>query len=58
MHFILCMSLIFIIVSPLLKQVEDDGIKPEVEKVGELAQFASNYPYYKYLLPIIEYVQI
>ncbi|KAI1401390.1 Translin [Hypoxylon fuscum] len=34
--------------SPLLKQVEDDGIKPEVEKVGELAQFASNYPYYKY----------
>ncbi|KAI0851337.1 Translin [Daldinia vernicosa] len=33
---------------PLLKQVEEDGIKPEIESVGELAQFASNYPYYKY----------
>ncbi|KAF3058320.1 Translin-1 [Daldinia childiae] len=33
---------------PLLKQVEEDGIKPEIENVGELAQFASNYPYYKY----------
>ncbi|KAI0009869.1 putative sequence-specific DNA binding protein [Xylariaceae sp. FL0662B] len=33
---------------PLLKQVEDDGIKPEIESVGELAQFTSNYPYYKY----------
>ncbi|KAI1081260.1 Translin [Whalleya microplaca] len=33
---------------PLLKQVEDEGIKPEIESVGELAQFTSNYPYYKY----------
>ncbi|KAI5860153.1 Translin [Durotheca rogersii] len=33
---------------PLLKQVEDDGIKPEIDTVGELAQFASQYPYYKY----------
>ncbi|KAI1649065.1 Translin [Daldinia loculata] len=33
---------------PLLKQVEEDGIKPEIESVGELAQFASTYPYYKY----------
>ncbi|KAI1808038.1 Translin [Daldinia bambusicola] len=33
---------------PLLKQVENDGIKPEIETVGELAQFASKYPYYKY----------
>ncbi|KAL7622915.1 Translin-1 [Parahypoxylon ruwenzoriense] len=33
---------------PLLKQVEDDGINPEIDTVGELAQFASNYPYYKY----------
>ncbi|KAI0143939.1 Translin [Hypoxylon sp. NC0597] len=33
---------------PLLKHVEDDGIKPEIESIGELAQFASNYPYYKY----------
>ncbi|KAI2638868.1 putative sequence-specific DNA binding protein [Hypomontagnella submonticulosa] len=34
--------------SPLLKQIEDDGIKPEIEHVGKLAQFASQYPYYKY----------
>ncbi|KAI1467948.1 Translin [Daldinia caldariorum] len=33
---------------PLLKQVENDGIKPEIDSVGELAQFASKYPYYKY----------
>ncbi|OTB09049.1 hypothetical protein M426DRAFT_316342 [Hypoxylon sp. CI-4A] len=33
---------------PLLKQVEDEGIKPEIESVGELAKFTSNYPYYKY----------
>ncbi|KAI0164247.1 Translin [Hypoxylon sp. FL1284] len=33
---------------PLLKQVEEEGINPEIEKVGELAQFASNFPYYKY----------
>ncbi|KAI2779764.1 Translin [Daldinia loculata] len=33
---------------PLLKHVEEDGIKPEIESVGELAQFASTYPYYKY----------
>ncbi|KAI0430686.1 putative sequence-specific DNA binding protein [Xylaria sp. FL1042] len=32
----------------LLKQVEETGIQPEVESVAELAQFASNYPYYKY----------
>ncbi len=38
-----------IIVQPLLKQVEEEGIKPEIEKVGELAQFTSNFPYYKYL---------
>lgn len=34
--------------APLLKQVEETGIQPEIESVGELAQFASNYPYYKY----------
>ncbi|KAI1107053.1 Translin [Jackrogersella minutella] len=34
--------------APLLKQVEDDGIKPEIDVVGELAQFTSNFPYYKY----------
>ncbi|KAH9892412.1 Translin [Xylariomycetidae sp. FL2044] len=34
--------------SPLLKQVEETGIKPEAEAVAELARFASNYPYYKY----------
>ncbi|KAI1332635.1 putative sequence-specific DNA binding protein [Xylariaceae sp. FL0255] len=34
--------------SPLLKEVEETGIKPEIETVGELAQFASKYPYYKY----------
>ncbi|KAK7753942.1 Glycosylphosphatidylinositol (GPI) anchor assembly protein [Diatrype stigma] len=34
--------------SPLLKQVEDDGIKHEIESVGQLSKFASNYPYYKY----------
>ncbi|RYP64498.1 hypothetical protein DL769_006636 [Monosporascus sp. CRB-8-3] len=33
---------------PLLKQVEDDGIKHEIESVGALSKFASNYPYYKY----------
>ncbi|KAK6950955.1 hypothetical protein Daesc_007483 [Daldinia eschscholtzii] len=33
---------------PLLKQVENDGIKPEIDSVGELARFASNYPYYKW----------
>ncbi|KAI1502857.1 putative sequence-specific DNA binding protein [Biscogniauxia marginata] len=33
---------------PLLKQVEETGIKPEIAGVGELAQFTSNYPYYKY----------
>ncbi|RYP19483.1 hypothetical protein DL765_003323 [Monosporascus sp. GIB2] len=33
---------------PLLKQVEDDGIKHEVESVGALSKFASNYPYYKW----------
>ncbi|KAI2473196.1 Translin [Annulohypoxylon bovei var. microspora] len=33
---------------PLLKQVEDDGIKPEIKSIGELAQFTSDYPYYKY----------
>ncbi|KAI1348928.1 putative sequence-specific DNA binding protein, partial [Xylaria sp. FL0043] len=32
----------------LLKQVEETGIQPEIEGVAELAQFASNYPYYKY----------
>lgn len=34
--------------APLLKQIEETGIQPEIECVGELAQFASNYPYYKY----------
>ncbi|KAI0024240.1 putative sequence-specific DNA binding protein [Xylariomycetidae sp. FL0641] len=35
--------------APLLKQVEKTGIKPEIETVGgELAEFTSNYPYYKY----------
>ncbi|KAI1389848.1 Translin [Hypoxylon trugodes] len=34
--------------TPLLKHVDDDGIKPEIESVSELAQFTSNYPYYKY----------
>ncbi|CAJ2502710.1 Uu.00g101040.m01.CDS01 [Anthostomella pinea] len=34
--------------APLLKQVEETGIKPEIESVGELSEFASNYPYYKY----------
>ncbi|KAI1826535.1 putative sequence-specific DNA binding protein [Xylaria intraflava] len=34
--------------APLLKQVEETGIQPEIEGVGELAQFASKYPYYKY----------
>ncbi|RYP46664.1 hypothetical protein DL768_007177 [Monosporascus sp. mg162] len=33
---------------PLLKQVEDDGIKHEIESVAALSKFASNYPYYKY----------
>ncbi|RYP30897.1 hypothetical protein DL767_006029 [Monosporascus sp. MG133] len=33
---------------PLLKQVEDDGIKQEIESVAALSKFASNYPYYKY----------
>ncbi|TRX97245.1 hypothetical protein FHL15_002039 [Xylaria flabelliformis] len=33
---------------PLLKQIEETGIQPEIEGVGELAQFASKYPYYKY----------
>ncbi len=36
-------------VAPLLQQVEHEGIKPEIDSVGELAQFASKYPYYKYL---------
>jgi hypothetical protein len=36
-------------VPPLLKQVEETGIQPEIEKVAGLAQFASNYPYYKYV---------
>ncbi|KAI0376015.1 Translin [Hypomontagnella monticulosa] len=31
---------------PLLKQIEVDGIKPEVDSVGALAEFASKYPYY------------
>ncbi|KAI0472602.1 putative sequence-specific DNA binding protein [Xylariaceae sp. FL0804] len=34
--------------APLLVQVETTGIKPEIESVGELSRFASNYPYYKY----------
>ncbi|KAI2630131.1 putative sequence-specific DNA binding protein [Xylaria nigripes] len=34
--------------APLLKEVEETGIRPEIEVVGELAQFASKYPYYKY----------
>ncbi|KAI0535352.1 putative sequence-specific DNA binding protein [Xylaria digitata] len=34
--------------APLLKQVEETGVQPEIEGVGELAQFASKYPYYKY----------
>ncbi|KAI1439090.1 putative sequence-specific DNA binding protein [Xylaria sp. CBS 124048] len=34
--------------SHLLKEVEEAGINPEIEGVGELAQFASKYPYYKY----------
>ncbi|KAI8633972.1 putative sequence-specific DNA binding protein [Xylariaceae sp. FL1651] len=34
--------------SPLLKQVEENGIQPEIDSVGELNQFASKYPYYKY----------
>ncbi|RYP67152.1 hypothetical protein DL771_007380 [Monosporascus sp. 5C6A] len=33
---------------PLLKQVEDDGIKHEIESVAALSKFASSYPYYKY----------
>ncbi|KAI1812931.1 putative sequence-specific DNA binding protein [Poronia punctata] len=33
---------------PLLKQVEETGIRPEIDSVGELAQFTSQYPYYKY----------
>ena len=40
--------LILLAVPPLLKQVEEDGIKHEIESVGQLSQFASNYPYYKY----------
>ncbi|KAI1260981.1 putative sequence-specific DNA binding protein [Xylariaceae sp. FL1019] len=32
----------------LLKQVEETGIQPEVETVAELAEFTSQYPYYKY----------
>jgi hypothetical protein len=35
-------------VAPLLKQVEESGIQPEIESVAELAEFASKYPYYKY----------
>lgn len=35
------------VVPPLLKQIEDDGIKHEIESVGQLSKFASNYPYYK-----------
>ncbi|KAI1188633.1 putative sequence-specific DNA binding protein [Nemania serpens] len=34
--------------APLLQQVEATGIQPEIETVGELAAFASKYPYYKY----------
>ncbi|KAI1633001.1 putative sequence-specific DNA binding protein [Biscogniauxia mediterranea] len=34
--------------SPLLQQVEETGIKPEIAGIGELARFTSNYPYYKY----------
>lgn len=34
--------------APLLKQVEETGIQPEIQAVGELAEFASKYPYYKY----------
>ncbi|KAI0143064.1 putative sequence-specific DNA binding protein [Xylariaceae sp. FL1272] len=32
----------------LLKQVEETGIQPQIETVAELAEFASQYPYYKY----------
>ncbi|ORY63032.1 Translin [Pseudomassariella vexata] len=32
----------------LLKQVEENAIRPSTETVKELAAFASNYPYYKY----------
>ncbi|KAI1360384.1 putative sequence-specific DNA binding protein [Xylaria arbuscula] len=32
----------------LLKTVEETGVQPEIEAVGELAQFSSQYPYYKY----------
>ncbi|KAH8159766.1 hypothetical protein CIB48_g8488 [Xylaria polymorpha] len=34
--------------APLLKQIEETGIQPEIDGVTELAQFASKYPYYKY----------
>ncbi|KAJ2986921.1 hypothetical protein NUW58_g4797 [Xylaria curta] len=34
--------------APLLQQVEETGIRPQIENTGELAQFASKYPYYKY----------
>ncbi|KAI1092622.1 Translin [Rostrohypoxylon terebratum] len=33
---------------PLLEQVENDGIKPEIQSIKELAQFTSEFPYYKY----------
>ncbi|XDG04248.1 hypothetical protein ABKA04_003863 [Annulohypoxylon sp. FPYF3050] len=33
---------------PLLNQVENDGIKPEIQSIKELAQFTSKFPYYKY----------
>ncbi|KAI0528235.1 putative sequence-specific DNA binding protein [Xylaria bambusicola] len=32
----------------LLKTIEESGIQPEIESVGELAQFSSQFPYYKY----------
>jgi hypothetical protein len=31
-----------------LNQVELEAIKPQIETIGELAKFASHYPYYKY----------
>lgn len=34
--------------APLLSQVEQEGIKPAIESIAELAKFSSNYPYYKY----------
>lgn len=34
-------------VGPLLEQVEKEGIKPAIETIAELSQFASKYPYYK-----------